>query len=342
MQFVDDGLTSRLNTKEIEDFDDVVGVGAGSVDGFNFAHTGEVGTNGREVVLARLIVKLYVGSLDVRNSLESHVANLLFELKQHCVRWWVLRQLSKIFFGVNTRDECQGSGVLFLVRLDKKACCTLEFILNFQTSHVLLLEVALVELENQTALCDVSFEGCDVDRCGHFDGRRKFLSLFGVVLLLTRQANCHCWCVWNLSGVDNLDDTRQTLGYVDRCNTRIVERTHGHLCTWFTNGLCGDDTGCFVRIDACLVKSNNGFFNHLLCLRLGQLLLSTSVDGHGKVVINSVGKSSRSVGFDSCLEGLEDWVFCQLVHIGCEFFFSVIGIHVCSGFCTRQSASASL
>jgi hypothetical protein len=45
--------------------------------------------------------------------------------------------------------------------------------LTSKPGHVLLLEVALVELENQTALCDVSLEGCDVDRGGHFDGRLR-------------------------------------------------------------------------------------------------------------------------------------------------------------------------
>ena len=64
------------------DFDDVVGVGAASIDGFDFAHTDEVGTNGRKVVLSCLVIKLHVCPLNAWDTLETHVTNLLFKLQQ--------------------------------------------------------------------------------------------------------------------------------------------------------------------------------------------------------------------------------------------------------------------
>ena len=45
---------------------------------------------------------------------------------------------------------------------------------------------------------------------------------------------------------EELLDTRQTLSDIVSCNTTGMERTHCKLCSWFTDGLCSDNTNCFT------------------------------------------------------------------------------------------------
>ena len=64
LQFIDDGLACSFNAQVVVDFDDVVGVGSGTVDVLKFADSWKVASNGRQVIFARFVVELRVGSLD--------------------------------------------------------------------------------------------------------------------------------------------------------------------------------------------------------------------------------------------------------------------------------------
>ena len=58
LQLVDDGLACSFNAQVVVDFDDVVGVGSGTVDVLKFADSWKVAANGRQVIFARLVVQV--------------------------------------------------------------------------------------------------------------------------------------------------------------------------------------------------------------------------------------------------------------------------------------------
>ena len=53
---------------------------------------------------------------------------------------------------------------------------------------------------------------------------------------------------------------------------RVVERSHRHLRTGFSDGLGRDDAGCFVRVNAGSVESDDGFIDDFLGLWFGEFL----------------------------------------------------------------------
>ena len=60
--------------------------------------------------------------------------------------------------------------------------------------------------------------------------------------------------VLRLTCFEQFFDTRKTLGDIVTGNTAGVERTHGELCTRFTDGLSSDDTNCFTDFNFSLVS----------------------------------------------------------------------------------------
>ena len=94
----------------------------------------------------------------------------------------------------------------------------------------------------------------------------------------------------HLACIDDLDDAGQTLGHVDRGHTGVVERTHGHLRPWFTEGLGGHDARGFEGIDAGLGKFRFRASDDLAGLSRGQLLLATLQNGVGEVIEDADGE----------------------------------------------------
>ena len=262
-------------------------------------------------------------------------------MKQHCVRRWVLFQICEIFFSCNARNNGQNTWILFLISLHKCTECSLQLVLNFHSSHVLLLQLTFVEFQNQTSLCNVSVDVSDIERRCDFECCSQFLCFITRILLVVLQMNNHCRCTWNLTSIDDLDDTWQTLCDVDRCNTSIVERTHGHLCTWFTNRLCGNDSGCFERIDARLVQCCKRVCNNGCCLLLGQLLNFTIMDCKRHIVNDFV---AESVGFkivNRCFKGLVDRIISKFIIKGAKFTINIVSIQICCCLSTRTCAGSN-
>ena len=268
-------MAGGFNAQLIVDFDDVVGVGPAAVDGLDLVDASEVGTDGRQVVLARLVVELHVGTLDTGDALQAEVTDLLFQLQEHGVRRRVLRQRVEVLGAVHVRDEGQHGGVLLLVRDDVKASGAREFLTHFRTGHVLLRHVGLVEVKDEAPLGHVGLDGRNVDGRGDFEGSRQLLCVLCSGLDALFEVDLHGRGVGHLACIDNLDDAGQTLGHVDRGHTGVVERTHGHLRAGFTERLSRHDARGFEGVDAGLRQFGLGACDDLAGLCSGELLLAT-------------------------------------------------------------------
>ena len=55
--------------------------------------------------------------------------------------------------------------------------------------------------------------------------------------------------LWGFPGIHDLDEAGKTKGDVHFCHTRVVEGTHGHLGTWFSNGLGSHDAAGLGGVD---------------------------------------------------------------------------------------------
>ena len=341
LQFVDDGLSSGFNAKVVVDFDDVVGVGAGPVNAFQLADTLQVAANGRQVVLTGLVVQLHVRSLDAGDALQPHVTDLFLKLQQHGVGRRVLGQVRQVVFRVNTGNQGQRGGVLLLVRLNEQSRGLFQFVLNFHGCHVLLLEVAFVELQHQAALRNVGLQRSDVDRGRHFNSGGQFLCSVSVLNLARRHANGHRWRLGHLSCVHDLNDTWQTLGHVDCGHTGIVERTHGHLRARFANGLRRDDARRLVGVNAGFVQRFDGFLDDLLCLWLGQFLLASAVACKGQIRKDSVCESAGAQGLGGFFERLVHRVAGKFVLQGLGLSLLVVGLKIHHGLGAGPSTPTS-
>jgi len=86
--FVDDGLSSGLDTKTLVDLIDVVGVGSPTIDAGEFADTRKIRTNGRNVEFASVAIRtLDIRSNDVGQTLQSEFFHLFFKLQKSGVSW---------------------------------------------------------------------------------------------------------------------------------------------------------------------------------------------------------------------------------------------------------------
>ena len=130
---------------------------------------------------------------------------------------------------------------------------------------------------------------------------------------------------------------------VDCCNTRIVERTHGHLCTWLTNGLSSDNSCCFEWIDTGFVQCIICIVDNCSSLLFRQFLESTLMDCKSHVVNDLAAESVCTHIINCCMKSLEDLVISKFIVKGTKFLLDVIDIEIdcslCAGTCSSSSCS---
>ena len=128
---------------------------------------------------------------------------------------------------------------------------------------------------------------------------------------------------------------------VDSRNTRIVERTHGHLCTRFPNGLGSNDSCCFEWINTCFIQSIECIVDNSCSLLLRQFLESTLVDCKRHVMNDLTAEAVCTHVIDCCMKSLEDFVICKFIIKGAKFLFDVIDSEINGGLCTGTCSSSS-
>ena len=84
---------------------------------------------------------------------------------------------------------------------------------------------------------------------GCFNLPADFTRPVTVIAVLGLEIDRHGRCTGLLSRIHNLDESRETEGNVDFGDTCIVECTHGHLGTWFTDRLSCDNAYGLTCLD---------------------------------------------------------------------------------------------